>query len=482
MQTDNQTPHPNKDFNIGQEYDQKVFTDSILDSYYDIDATITDPQRLVEDIKTLQEQLNSKIALLRKQAQIKIPTFDSKWFARTLKHNFPEVMSLATENYMGKDLYTLETQKAPMELVHKGENCFYRTPNVFSYKLSFAPGYAWFENKTNWGSSFIEDLQYTPGTHPHASEDNTRKFTRICTGRDNPFFQQLTQINKESDEQIKSMLRLALRWMRTYNINDAYHQQPVKHSCPTIKSPAGIVEALDEDPDFNLPHFQITMLDTLYIIHDVLTQPWEETTPTKALLRIEAFSHMVHDLEITNPSLPNTHQPLIGLVLSLGRLARYTADHTDNTTLERMQTSNEDAYWDTYRAIRTNPNNRHFNTYGAWVELYHTVYAWVMLLGAMDFSVAPANVGTVKHILVHDLLYPTRAGGKDYALDAYITALCARAITPEEIPIARWFKPVTDTLPNLPKVMRLMAGHTPSNPGNGTVGHYILSKNTNTTN
>ena len=479
MQTNDQTSPLSKSFHIGQEYDQKSFSESILDSYYDIDSTLVDPTRLVEDIKTLQEQLSNKIALLRKQDQIRIPTFSAVWFARTLKHNFPEVMSLATENYMGKDLYTLETQKAPMELVYKGENCFYRTPNVFSYKLSFAPGYAWFENKTNWVTSHIDGLHYTPGTHPHALEtllSGGGKFNRICAGRDNPFFQQLTQINKESDEQIKSMLKLALRWMRTYNINDAYHQRPTKHSCPTIKTPVGIVEALDEDSDFNLPHFQITLLDTLYIIHDVLTQPWEENTPVEALLRIETFSHMVADWDVTTP---NNHHPLLGLVLALRRLARYTTDHTDNTALERMQTSNEDAYREPYIAIRTNPNNRHFNTYGAWVELYHTVYAWVMLLGARDFSVAPANIGTVKPILVHDLLYPTRAGGRDYSLDAYITALCARAITPEEIPIARWFKPVTDTLPNLPKVMRLMAHFAAPNPAEGTVGHYILNRETN---
>lgn len=454
-----------QDYNIGgANYNAKRFEKAALEVYYNIDPSMWDKDTIIREVLSLQRQLKEQLALLGQQGNSLIPTFSDRWFARSIKHRFPEVINLDVQPTEGRTMFTLSTSNAPLEMVYRGENCFYRSPCAFGYGFTFGLDYAWFINLTDWVSEKISGVRYSPGTHPHAMGDNGAKFSHICTGNNNPFFHRLQRGGKESAEQLKSMIVLALKWLRTYNINDAYHAVPTLSTGSVCLTPSNIVHTLEETEGFEYKEFKLLMVRALFKIHKVLTE-YDTSNPRRGDIdELTGYLNSLHGSVLAD------NQALIGLQVAHKRLMSTTEGAPYPNTM------NQRGYAHPYLAIWR--QNSYLPIYGAWVGLYQTVYAWVMLMGAFDSSIAPARVGSGRSLFVHDLLYPTREYYVDYDMDAYMTAMCAKNLTPEDLPVTTFFKHTTDTLPNLQIVMNEMVQSDEVVVcATGSVGAHIMAQN-----
>jgi len=244
-------------------FDNKVGNE-LCSTYLNIKPNSFSKKALEQKIEALRKDLYDTLILLRDMDSSQLPNIDEQWWLKGVKHEHPEVSMLTFEKgstTLGTNsLFSLQTQNAPIEFVFKGTDCFYVTSGLFSYRIDFMPGYVWITNRTDRDSWCLgndgdgykeEEVIFSPGSHPHASSGSQSLFSSICTGANNPFYKKLMGKAMKSDVEIKAMLKMAVRWLKTYNVNDAYNSPPLTISgdtTPFKERIEGIIETIPDPP------------------------------------------------------------------------------------------------------------------------------------------------------------------------------------------------------------------------------------------
>jgi hypothetical protein len=245
-----------------------------------------DEDALEKEILGLQKKLRELCIEQRKRSSLagseKI-TFGDDW-EKQLKLTYPEFSNLFYTG--GAAGLKLETHNAPLIWVYNGLNPFYKTDFIYAYSFQFTPkgaykftnitdalprvslseetqnsGHLLVTNLNRLGDSPVSRLEMcypetfgatrTTGTelsklrlldrssHPHAA-DKQPTFSDICVGS-NEFLNSLVGIRygaKLSDTMMgfKNSIKMALRWMNTYNCNDSYNNSAVSGTRDMTKS------------------------------------------------------------------------------------------------------------------------------------------------------------------------------------------------------------------------------------------------------
>lgn len=209
----------------------------LKEQYLKVLASSDSKGDLAVRVRELQRELATLLTELAAQQQAS-PNIDlsNTWLAE-LKTHYPEIKGIGTTAVQDTLYGKLQTEAAPMYFVRHGQAPMYISMPVIQYNLKFSPtGYCYGENVSqdisyraavpaSW--PYFEDhgpnLVIRAYTHPHSGSGTHRRFSEFCTGGTNPFVNILSGgAMPVSAAQLKTGFGWALRWLRTYNTNDAY--------------------------------------------------------------------------------------------------------------------------------------------------------------------------------------------------------------------------------------------------------------------
>jgi hypothetical protein len=291
-------------------YDPASLQERVLNQYLKISSSQGEASALERNIQRMQKQLNS---LIKKYQEIsnwseKDITLGVDWLDTVVKPKYPEFSRLTVPALNSSEQSVLETTNAPMIWVYNGTHPFYITEPCLRYEMTFSrEGYYAFKNTTpnvcivkDEGDPAVasppelvlsntlnyrkDDLRefLTATTHPHASSETPgRMFNNICTGMDNPFREYLTGNKVKVIGDFKRGIRLALDWMRTYNVNDAYGGFTPWRCVPT-RSSASMIDILSNlmaESGITESQYITSLINLTQVTYNFLKAPMTEKMP-----------------------------------------------------------------------------------------------------------------------------------------------------------------------------------------------------------
>jgi len=423
-------------------------------------------QDLTEKINQAYKEMCRLIKLKEAQRSLhqhKNITITEEWYYRTLQAQFPEFRSLS---YSGsKDILELETYDAPMYWVYNGQSPFYIGHPHMAYRFKFSPnGVAGMQNVSK--EVLLERLSIKRGTHPHNSNGSSSNFNDICTGPDNPFFRELSNrrgIKSISD--FKSNISLALRWMRTYNVNDSYSTRTWTLPGWAGEDETSAIGRQVKSTLFNeneSPELKQSMSKALMEAYNYLKEPGEYNDIFTLETRL-FFKELVSGF----PEAPEDRSFFLTGIMNLLSSAAQGGDEitevrlikhqlSDNLDTLRERNSVADCLIGSEEADYLNHSFLRIAKYIYALYLFQALYQVFLVLGRRDNSFMLTNRYTALPLLFRDMAEPivkNRPPAAGYSR-MFLHRLLAKQFTPmleshNAIRCEEVFKDYTQTIDNL---------------------------------
>jgi len=430
-------------------FNASAVEEALLSGYIGVDKYAMSKEAIEKSIIELQKELNRQMSKLAKVSSswqgLKLST---DFVKRVLVKEYPEVVDLSVDT--DTNCIKLGTSEAPMQFVYSGENCFYESTKSLAYTLWFKPGWAYLTNDTKRVTLVLDELStdqntgditvMCPGTHPHNRGGNSTGFSDLCTGRHNPFFSRLSGSKLRDMTEFKELTKFALRWMRTFNVNDSYNTPTLNFtnnsyfpawvcSLEAQRATSGLKESIAAT-NLLYSEFVEELVSLMEWSHRKL-QDWDSAKKLEEIDGLVKFSDFDYGMPITGIELniPTSVSNFVEKICCAdikgtahGRVVLGLQDALMDISAGEITNEDIEVNRDILRQAKrtagmTNTGESSIQyafvytamvtQYMALMQVYQTAYAWLMALMVASEEVMIVSWYPASSILLNDMMRPS---------------------------------------------------------------------------